>query len=762
MMIKRKKSIVVLLTVALSLSMMGITSKTVYAGEYSSVPVNEYSSTYKQATDSNGITWDYYKNNDGTICINGTIEPTSVMEIPSKLDGYVVTVIDKLVEVEDRSDTNYGQRGKKVNKVTIPSGIKIIRGGAFSSCPNLTEIQIPESINIIGSYAFTDTWKEAHRDSNGFVIVNGILVDGHRSSGNVTIPSNIRCIADDAFYMCDNITSVTIPSSVKRVGEEAFFRCNNLTKVTIAEGVEVVADKAFAECSKLTEAKLPQSIKELGNNAFYGDSALTSIASNSDGLIISAGVLLSAKDAHGDVSIPSNVTKIQADAFRDNENITSVKIPSSVTEIGERAFCNSSIQSANIPGSVKIISKSAFEHCTSLTDVTIEDGVESIGNDAFITCKMSKINIPDSVINIGSSAFRGCSNLSEVNFKDGTAIGSNAFQGTLWINNQTNVGNFTIVNGLLSGCDSSVSGEVVIPDGVKIIGGGAFWGNKNITSVKIPEGVTTINEGAFGYCSNISKVIIPSTLEKINAETFIGCSNLKNIEFPKNLKTIGREAFEYSGLTEVNIPDGVSIIETEAFAKCLKLSKVYIPSSVTTIGEGAFSSDLDITFTGAGAQLAKRVLASNRNSNNYVGDNSNIGGFLNAVKPGWSLINTYWYYGNSDGTKKTGWLYDGGNWYYFYESGQMVTGFVNLDGDYYYLDKSITSSIGIMKSGWQKIDGDWFYFNTNNDSGVTGMMKKGWYQVGGVWYYSNYGDGKMAYDTWIDGYYVNSSGAWVR
>lgn len=64
-----------------------------------------------------------------------------------------------------------------------------------------------------------------------------------------------------------------------------------------------------------------------------------------------------------------------------------------------------------------------------------------------------------------------------------------------------------------------------------------------------------------------------------------------------------------------------------------------------------------------------------------------------------------------------------------------------------------------MVIGWQYIDGDWFYFNPNSD-GYKGAMKRAcWDYIDGNWYYFYY-DGTMAHNTYIDGYYVNSSGAW--
>ena len=42
-----------------------------------------------------------------------------------------------------------------------------------------------------------------------------------------------------------------------------------------------------------------------------------------------------------------------------------------------------------------------------------------------------------------------------------------------------------------------------------------------------------------------------------------------------------------------------------------------------------------------------------------------------------------------------------------------------------------------------------------------GKQVYGWQYVNGIWYYINYSDGYMAHDTFINGYYVNSDGAWT-
>ncbi|NRT73289.1 cell wall-binding protein [Clostridium beijerinckii] len=58
-------------------------------------------------------------------------------------------------------------------------------------------------------------------------------------------------------------------------------------------------------------------------------------------------------------------------------------------------------------------------------------------------------------------------------------------------------------------------------------------------------------------------------------------------------------------------------------------------------------------------------------------------------------------------------------------------------------------------TGWRSINGEWYYFDEN------GYMKTGWVQYQGKWYYL-YSSGAMAKSTTIEGYSVDSNGAWIQ
>ena len=121
----------------------------------------------------------------------------------------------------------------------------------------------------------------------------------------------------------------------------------------------------------------------------------------------------------------------------------------------------------------------------------------------------------------------------------------------------------------------------------------------------------------------------------------------------------------------------------------------------------------------------------------------NAGG---AMLTSWQKLGTKWYYFNAGGAMLTGWQKLGTKWYYFESSGAMVTGWKQIGTKWYYFNAG-----GVMLTGWQKLGSDWYYFN------ASGVMLTGWQKIGTKWYYFYY-NGKMAHDTYIGRYYLDSNG----
>ena len=324
--------------------------------------------------------------------------------IPTMLGGYPVTVIgDKAF---------YG--GELLTSVTIPEGVTEIGIYAFYFCTSLTDLTIPSSVTHFGSHAFADSaWLKAKRESDQFVVVNDILVDGYACKGDVTIPEGVKAIANGAFYHDLGLTSVTVPEGVTAIGDLAFYDCENLKAVT-----------------------LPESLQTCGNDTF-ANTAWLEAERKIDPCVAVNGLLVDAKACAGDVVIPEGVTTIGGTAFYHCEDLTSVTIPESVTTIGEMAFIGcthlatirgakgvetiadrafkdcTSLTAVVLPARVTTLEFGAFKGCTSLTSVTVSEKVPAIGRETFSGCtSLASVMLPRAVGHIAEDAFAGCDALT--------------------------------------------------------------------------------------------------------------------------------------------------------------------------------------------------------------------------------------------------------------------------------------------------------------------------------------------------------------
>ena len=342
----------------------------------------------------------------------------------------------------------------------------------------------------------------------------------------------------------------------------------------------------------------------------------------------------------GDVTIPETVTydgvqyrvtAITANAFFSCSDLTSVSIPSCITEIGISAFQGCyKLTEVSLPENITSIANSTFYECSRLVSVVIPDGVTSIGEYAFWNCQnLLSIDLPDAVTTIGRNAFRGCTSLStitiEKNVETVEDIPFNACSGLSsvtfhcksigqWFDSNTNIK------------------EVNIGDEVEIIGNSAFYGFKGLKSIELPNSITTIGNSSFSNCNNLKDIVLSENLKSIGESAFYRCDSLKSIVLPKGLENISSSAFyechniesvtlnmpsvstwfqgktalrevilgesvkniedqaflNCSSLAAINLPDGLEKIGSYAFAGCTSLSTVIMPGSVSSVGNFAF------------------------------------------------------------------------------------------------------------------------------------------------------------------------------
>lgn len=159
--------------------------------------------------------------------------------------------------------------------------------------------------------------------------------------------------------------------------------------------------------------------------------------------------------------------------------------------------------------------------------------------------------------------------------------------------------------------------DVIIPNGVTVIGDEVFRGMETIRSVVIPESVIEIRNLAFEKCKSLTHVKIPESITKIGGGVFFD-AGLKDIELSQNIKSIGGSFvggcpiisfvvpngitkigatffYECTKLKNVRIPDSVTEIEDSAFGYCKSLTEISLPPNVKKIGQSAFSDCTSLT-----------------------------------------------------------------------------------------------------------------------------------------------------------------------
>lgn len=502
--------------------------------------------------------------------------------------------------------------------ITIPDGVKSIEKYAFWNNFNVTSVVIPKSLVSMEGNVFSYCMKlkeiKVSKNNQYFSSENGILYDKKKKvllqcpremEGDIIIPETVVKIGDKAFVNCYYLTSISIPESVTSIGKYAFHFCLRLLNVTI-----------------------PKNVKSIGVGAFAGEQRMSDIQVSEDNKYFTSenGILYDKKKKvliqcprakSGEIKIPESVTNIGEEAFEYCQNVTSIIIPESVTNIGRVAFesCEN-LTSVIIPQGVTQIEESTFSGCSSLSNVTIPKGVTSISNSAFYSCtSLKNITIPETVTSIDQGAFDTSVDLTIFCYKDSAAekyaktykfkyqyLTDESDSSTDTENNQKlpAVGK-TVTSGKNSykvtkqGTavafvkTKSKSKTITIPATVKIgnttykvtsIAANALKGNKKLTKVTIGKNVTSIGKGAFQNCTALTKITVPDKVTSIGDLAFSGCKKMTTVTLGKGLKKIGKETFKgNSKLSSITIKStALKSVGKDALKGIQSNAKIKVPA----------------------------------------------------------------------------------------------------------------------------------------------------------------------------------------
>ena len=488
------------------------------------------------------------------------------------------TLSQKISDLDKNLLTHLKIKGK-INGTDIKfiremAGVSVTRKKTNGELTNLdlSEAQIVSG----GDYYYQDYNDTKHYTSDDEIGVG--FFSKCKGLKAITLPGNLKSVGESAFQECSSLETINLPSGITSIGNYAFLECENLTSVTLPSGLISIGDRAFYGCINLTSLDLPSSLTTVGELALAGCSQLTSLTLHSGLTNIKGNTLLGGYTFYNNLKdvryiIDSDLeTYLQSNHpiindircgikyYLNDQEITTLEIPSGITSIGDGVFLSSNnLTNLTLSSKINSAGKYAFNNCSNLKDIRyyIYDDLATYiqkGHPAFyVNCgikyywnnqEITTLEIPTSVTSIGNNAFYGCNGLTSVD----------------------------------------------LPSSITKMGECVFYWCKNLSSVKLPSEITAISNSAFGGCISLKNIELPAGITSIGDNAFTGCSNLQNINLPSGINTIGSGAFwDCSNLTNVILPSALTSIGNIAFVNCSNLANVTLSSNITSIGSSAFS-----------------------------------------------------------------------------------------------------------------------------------------------------------------------------
>ena len=289
-----------------------------------------------------------------------------------------------------------------------------------------------------------------------------------------------------------------------------------------------------------------------------------------------------------EIAIPSKkgnltVTSVLYHAFYQDNNLTTLCIPDSVTGFGG----------------------GAFQGCGSLKKVIIGKGITTIGANAFNYCgAIEDITMP--ICASSSSNSFNCSNLKKVTLTAGLSSGVGANYGA---GSSTSSGTREYTPWYKA---RGHEVEVVIEDGVTSIGNHTFYNSSYIKIINFPSTITSVGSYAFCNCASLTNEMVSQLLRNnasfgdsafmnctgitgslnldntsIASKTFQGCTRLEEISANRS---VGSYAFSgCSSLKKVTLGNNITALSNNEFASCSAIEEFTMPISMT-IGSNVFAT----------------------------------------------------------------------------------------------------------------------------------------------------------------------------
>ena len=202
----------------------------------------------------------YFMVDDGVLYSKDKRE---LLYCPKNFSG-IYRVAEEVKRISKSAFRNCNQ----LTEIVLPEGLEVIGDTAFYGCTQLKRISLPKSVSQIGAYAYKGCPLQGTLDLMNIKDIGEGAFEGCTGLTSVVLPENLLRIEASLFQGCTGLTVVNIPQCVTTIGTSAFASCSRLQSVAIPDEVERIEDYAFKGCSNMKHLAIGNSVKKIGVEAF--------------------------------------------------------------------------------------------------------------------------------------------------------------------------------------------------------------------------------------------------------------------------------------------------------------------------------------------------------------------------------------------------------------------------------------------------------------------------------------------------------------
>ena len=419
--------------------------------------------------------------------------------------------------------------------VTIPYGIDFISKGSFMGQRNLREVIISAALTDIPAEAFSDC----------------------PALSRIDIPEGVISIGSEAFANCTSLREIKLPESLQQIASKAFANCTSLERVELLNPMTLVSEDAFVGSAYNYE---PPAEAEATDSSYFkysmdrkGNITITGFTGDMETAVIPGMI-----EGHP-------VTTIGKGAFQDCKHLVDVSMSDYITVMNGDAFKDCiSLRRIHLSNGISRIFTTSFDGCIGLKEINIPDRVTEIKRATFKDSPIERLHIGKALSTIDSRPFyngeydvfhqrrKSTRNITKLSVdpanpylkavdtfvysKDGKTL-----YAELGTHNAVTIPEGVEVIGAYAFDSLAFLFDAVLPESLKIVGEKAF-ARSGIKKVSFGPNVKRIGAGAYEICQNLTTAVFADGLEEIGAKAFLGCP-IGSVRLPASVRALGAESF---------------------------------------------------------------------------------------------------------------------------------------------------------------------------------------------------------------------------